>query len=161
MAKRLLKLVLYAVATLLGLFAVLVVVALVSPRPAARASSSAPASPAPKIAATVAVVPVASPLPAVSAPLAAPTLKCVLRAPGADVLPLFPTEAGLDEWTTAMVKDDNAASVVAYNANGAIGLDAGARCTRLETRLMVTKVRVLDGPHAGASGWVPNEWTNP
>lgn len=91
---------------------------------------------------------------------AKPEPRCSLTIPSSkDTVWVFPTEEGLDEFTTAAVAGDEQAMVVARRANNGFIVETGTRCTWLDRGLMRTKVRVTEGPHEGKSGWVPTEWS--
>lgn len=85
--------------------------------------------------------------------------QCVLRIPGSSSpVPLFPTEEGYDEWGSASAAGDSEAAEVAARANGAFLVEPGTKCSPVDMGFMSSRVRVVNGPHAGRSGWIPNEW---
>lgn len=88
-----------------------------------------------------------------------PDPACVLSVPqSTGPVLLFPTEEGLDEFTSAAVRGDEDAMAVTRRANGGFFAERGTKCLWLDVGLAQTKVRVTVGPHAGKVGWVPTEW---
>lgn len=68
--------------------------------------------------------------------------------------PLFATQAGFKEWQKAIALEDSPAAIVAFNANNAVAIDAGTRCSFLERTIMSgTRIRLIDGAQAGRAGW--------
>jgi hypothetical protein len=98
--------------------------------------------------------------PAAERPRAAPVPECRVSAPGSSgAVPLFPTEEGLDEFISASARGDKQAMAVSAAAHGAFLVAARTRCARVDVGFTVSKVRILEGPHAGKTGWAVNEFT--
>jgi hypothetical protein len=86
--------------------------------------------------------------------------ECILRVPGRDgTVLVFPTEEGYDEFGTAAARSESDEVLKAISvANGGFMVDAGTRCSMVDAGLLSSRVRVVEGPSEGRSGWVPNEW---
>lgn len=86
---------------------------------------------------------------------------CLLTIPGShgSSIPLFPTESGMDEFASAATHGDQQAELVALRSNGGVMVDPKSRCAYLDRGIARSRVRVVDGPAEGRSGWVPSEWT--
>lgn len=85
---------------------------------------------------------------------------CVLGVPGdPGKVPVLPTEAGYDEFMKAAVQQlDERSMLTVLVSNGGFLVDRGTPCLAVDTGFVSSRVRVLEGPHAGKAGWVPNEW---
>lgn len=85
---------------------------------------------------------------------------CTVRMEeGSDAeVPVFPTEAGLEEFGDAVASRNRKAFGVAFAANDGFFISAGTECLRLSGVFSTAKIRLLDGPHAGRIGYVPFDW---
>jgi hypothetical protein len=85
---------------------------------------------------------------------------CVIAIPNHDgKVPLLPTEDGFDEYGKAAAqKSDDRAMLTVLMANDGFLVAKGTPCVAIETGFASSRVRVLEGPHAGKAGWLPNEW---
>lgn len=87
---------------------------------------------------------------------------CLLSVPRKDRLgPLvFPEREGLVEFDNAiMARASGADLVVIANAAGAYNVGWRTRCSYIEEGFSHSKVRLLDGPHAGDVAWVATTQT--
>jgi hypothetical protein len=117
-----------------------------SDRDAAR-ERSAPAAPAQVTKSVARVEPVATPP------------RCVLSLEGSPVAPVFPTEAGLDEWFGAAAQNLGSDALATIGrANGYLLVDRGTVCSYVDRGFQKSRVRILAGPHEGKSGWVFTDW---
>lgn len=87
-----------------------------------------------------------------------PDRSCTIRIPGEPSMrvPVFGEKSDYDDWGEAAAKDDVHGQAQAVRRSGMM-VEPGTKCLRLEGFLSV-KVRILDGPFEGRSGWVPTEW---
>ncbi|HKY40704.1 MAG TPA: hypothetical protein VJN18_32440 [Polyangiaceae bacterium] len=72
---------------------------------------------------------------------------------------VFPTEEGYDEFGKASATKDKQTIDIAARSNGAYWVAKGTKCLWLDRGLLTSKVRVLEGPHAGKIGWMDREWS--
>jgi hypothetical protein len=85
--------------------------------------------------------------------------RCLLSIPGEpDLVPVFPTKAGFDEYGRAAADHDEKAMTVAALADGMFLQLKGSRCAWLDVGIATTKIRVTEGDHVGLTGYVPTEW---
>lgn len=82
--------------------------------------------------------------------------RCAISMPGSSKpILLFPTQEGLDEWMGA---GSDKGMLAAAIAGKAFAVAKGTECNWIDRGIMRSEVRVLDGSHAGQTGWVPAEW---
>lgn len=75
-------------------------------------------------------------------------------------VPVFPTEAGDDEFTQASARKlDEAALNVVISSNGGFWVPKGTKCLWLHRGLLTSQVRILEGKFAGQVGWLDREWS--
>jgi hypothetical protein len=72
-------------------------------------------------------------------------------------VPVFESEDGMDEWTSAAAADDEHGQRQAIAKDGFV-VSGGTRCKKIEGGFTKVRVRILEGPHTGKAGWVPREW---
>lgn len=85
---------------------------------------------------------------------------CILDSGQGDGdVPVLPTEAGYDEFSKAVARStDGHARNIVFRQHGGFWVSKGTPCAAIDTGFVSSHVRVLEGPHAGKAGWVPNEW---
>jgi hypothetical protein len=93
---------------------------------------------------------------------AATSKNCALRfrlAPDTRVL-VFPTENGLNEYVKAAAAADLDAARAARDADGAMSVDPGTRCSLIErSGSDKAKVQILEGEHRNQIAWTTVETT--
>jgi hypothetical protein len=88
---------------------------------------------------------------------------CKVAVPSSDIpyIPLFPTEedvsSGIDVYSHMKGEPGELARFV--HNTGAIMVAKGTPCTWIDLAVFgPSKVRILEGPHAGKIGWAPTNW---
>lgn len=72
---------------------------------------------------------------------------------------VFPTEDGYEEFGKASATKDRQTIDLASISNGAYWVDKGTKCLWRDRGLLTSKVRVVEGPHAGKIAWLDREWS--
>jgi hypothetical protein len=87
---------------------------------------------------------------------------CKITVPNSDTgyVPLFPDEDGVSSGIEAMSSIRETGDLARFVANtGAIMVARGTRCSWIDLGVFgPSKVRVLEGTHAGRVGWTRTEW---
>lgn len=97
---------------------------------------------------------------AASASAAEPPPTCGLSIPGTNQrVPVFPTEAGMDEFVGPAAKGDAAGMQASIIGNRGYWVPPHTKCNWIHLGILgSTHVRITDGPHFGEEAWVPTEW---
>lgn len=88
--------------------------------------------------------------------------KCAIGIPGerATMVPVFPTEDGLNAWTRAATSGASEETVDdVRRANSAMLVQYGTRCAFVGGGFLRAEVLIDQGPHRGRSGFIPREWS--
>ena len=85
----------------------------------------------------------------------------VVRIEGGHPVVLGVTDADLDAFTKASVAGDKAGVAELYLAGRIIDTPSGTRVLVIDRSTFKRKVRLMDGPRTGQTGWVPYEWVQP
>jgi hypothetical protein len=89
-----------------------------------------------------------------------PRKEWVCKITGADHIPLFPDEDGVSSGIEAMSSIREPGDLARFvNNTGAVMVERGTRCSWIDLGVLgPSKVRVLEGRHAGRVGWTRTEW---
>jgi len=82
----------------------------------------------------------------------------IVRIEGGHPVVLGVRETDLDAFTKASVAGDKAGVAELYLAGRIIDTPSGTRVKVIDRSTFKRKVRLMTGPRAGQTGWVPHEW---
>lgn len=84
-----------------------------------------------------------------------PDRPCVLETTGMKHIALFPDAASAQAFHEVVMAADG---IQMLDAPGVFDVIVGTRCTVTDLGSKVSKVRIAEGEHSGAAGWITTEW---
>jgi hypothetical protein len=75
-----------------------------------------------------------------------------------DTVPVFPDEAGLNEWISAESTGEARAAMVIFYRNHGVMVEPGVSCQAIDGGMLTSRVLILSGESIGLRGFVASAW---